>query len=216
MNKYKLVVFDLDGTLLDTSEGIMSSVRYAIEKTGRNMLSSEEIAAFIGPPIQDSFAAAYGLDKSAANEMAKVFRERYSSEDLLLAKPYEGIYDLLQELSVRGTKTAVATYKREDYAVRLLKSYHFDEYMDTMYGSDMEGLLKKQDIIEKCIAAAGVTKEQVLMVGDTFNDEVGAEKLGVDFAAVSYGFGYKKAEDVPKKENIIGCADTPLGLLNLV
>lgn len=216
MSKYRLIVFDLDGTLLDTSEGIMSAVRFAISKSGKKMLSEEEIASFIGPPIQDSFATAFKLEMAEANDMARLFRDRYSTEDLLLAKPYAGIYELLEELSARGILSAVATYKREDYAVRLLKANHFDQYMNAMYGSDMEGLLKKQDIIQKCIQNAGVDKGQVLMVGDTQNDAIGAEKIGVDFAAVSYGFGYKNIQDVPKKDGIIGCAEMPLELLDLL
>lgn len=214
MGKYKLVIFDLDGTLMDTSEGILSAVRYTIEKTGKSQLTQAQLEKFIGPPIQHSFAKNYNLSESEAGEMAAIFRARYSTEDLLLARTYNGIYELLEELSLRKIKSAVATYKREDYALRLLKAYHFDKYMDIMHGSDMEGKLTKSDIIEKCIREAGVDLNEVLMVGDTENDEKGAHAINVDFIGVTYGFGYRKKEEMQDAENNIACVDSPKQILD--
>ena len=208
--KYKLAIFDLDGTLLDTSEGIMSSVRYTVDKKKLRELSEDEIKTFIGPPIQNSFKSKYNMDAEEADDCAAVFRARYSSEDLFLAKPYEGIYELLEKLKTEKIMCAVATYKREDYAIPLLKKFHFDNYMDYMYGSDLEGKLLKSDIINKCISDAGVDKTEVVMIGDTINDEKGALALGVDFIGVTYGFGYKDSSDMGDDVHNIACVNSPI------
>lgn len=189
--KYKLVIFDLDGTLMDTSSGILMAVKDTIKEHCMPELTEGQIKTFIGPPIQWSFEAQYSISKDEAQRMADTFRALYSTKHLLGAVPYPGIYDLLQALNDRGIKSAIATYKREDYALRLLKHYHFDDYTDIMYGGDNDGTLKKRDIIQKCIDAASVKNlDEVVMVGDTLHDSNGAKELGVDFIGVSYGFGF--------------------------
>ena len=215
MNRYDLVIFDLDGTLLDTTEGVLSSVKYTIQKMGFEPLDDKALSTFIGPPIQDSFAKAYGLEGPILQEIATVFRNRYSTmEYLIQATPYEGIYQLLEQLRQRGIQTAVATYKREDYALTLLKHYHFDRYMDIMYGGDHENKLKKKDIIEKCIVTAGIDDlSRVVMIGDTVSDVIGAKGIGVDFLGVTYGFGFTTAADVMEHPSSVGSADRALDLL---
>lgn len=211
--KYKLVIFDLDGTLMDTSSGILLAVRDAIKEHGMPELSEDQIRTFIGPPIQWSFEARYGISKEQAQSMADTFRSLYSTKHLLGAVPYPGIYDLLGAINERGLKSAIATYKREDYALRLLKYYHFDDYTDIMYGGDNDGMLKKSDIIQKCIDMAGVSNlKEVVMVGDTLHDANGAKELGVDFIGVSFGFGFH-GEDA---NGITNMAHTPVEILNFI
>ena len=214
--KYKLVIFDLDGTLMDTSEGILSAVKYTIDKAGMSELTEEQMKSFIGPPIQKSFANIYGVDEVRANELASIFRERYSNVELFGAQPYDGIFELLEELAKRQIKTAVATYKREDYALRLLKKFHFDDYMSIMYGSDMEGRLSKSDIIRKCIEEANVSFDETAMIGDTRNDEIGAHDLEIDFIGVTYGFGFKCKNDMGQYHKNIACVDEVRQILKIV
>lgn len=195
--QYKCVVFDVDGTLLDTSEGVLSAVKYTIDKFGLEPLDTDVIKSFIGPPIQNSFRKIYGFEDDIIAGMAATFRDRYKGEDLLLAKPYDGIYEVFEYLNTVGIKPAIATYKREDYALRLLKHFHFDRYTDSIYGSDFEGKLKKKDIIELALKKAGVDDySKALMIGDSDNDAIGAAGIGAKFLGVTYGFGFKKKEDV--------------------
>lgn len=216
MKKYDLVVFDLDGTLLDTSEGVLAAVRHTIKTLNFPMLSEEKISTFIGPPIQESFAVQYGLQGEILQKIATVFRNQYKDVDLLKAAPYNGIYELLKTLNADGIMSAVATYKREDYALTLLNHYEFGKYMKSMHGADNENRLKKQDIIQMCIAESGIGDyDRVVMVGDTVHDAIGAEKLGVDFIGVTYGFGFKKMEEELSVKNI-GFVSHPLEILNLV
>lgn len=205
----KVAVFDLDGTILDTSEGILASVKYTINKFGFRPLDETQLRTFIGPPIQNSFAKAYNLKGPILQEIATVFRNQYKDIDLLKAKSYEGIYDVFEALIKHGIRPAIATYKRQDYAVTILAHFGFDQYTDIMYGADHENKLKKKDIIEKALSDAGVSNyEQAVMIGDSDNDAIGAAEIGTGFVGVTYGFGFRTAEDVNQFPNLGIASDT--------
>lgn len=213
--KYKLVVFDLDGTILDTTEGILEAVEHTIVKFGLPKISHDKLLSFIGPPIQDSFMRCYGIQGSELQKMADEFRVSYSSTHLLKAIPYDGIYQLFESLKEKKVKIAIATYKREDYALRLLSHYGFNKFTGIMHGGDNLNRLKKSDIITQCIREAGIdNKNDVVMVGDTIFDAKGAEALGIDFIAVTYGFGF--LPDIPVDVPCIGCANKSMDILNII
>lgn len=213
MKNYDLVIFDVDGTLLDTTEGVLSAIDYAIKKHHLPGLSVEQLYTFIGPPIQKSLKAHYNLDDTAIQAVAETFRERYKDVDLLKATPYDGIYEVLDSLKKRGIQLAVATYKRHDYALDILKHFQFDTYTNILYGADNFNKLKKCDIIRKCISDANSENlSKILMIGDSDNDAVAALEAGVDFLGVTYGFGFKSQQDV-ETFNAIGSASTPLEIL---
>jgi phosphoglycolate phosphatase len=209
MKDYKLVVFDLDGTLLDTTEGILASVGYAVSALNLPTLSREVALSFIGPPISDSFAKHYGLSGALLQKAVDTFRDDYKNNRLFEAAPYSGIYDAFDYLRSSGVKTAVATYKREDSALKLLQHYGFDRYTDLMFGADNDNKLKKKDIIMKCISTSNLAAPKTLVVGDTLHDAEGAKSLGLDFLAVTYGFGFK-ASDGLSCANAVASIDTPL------
>lgn len=213
--KYKLVVFDLDGTILDTTEGILKAIEYTIAKFDLPQIPRETLLSFIGPPIQESFMKYYDIKGEKLQQITDEFRKSYSSTHLLKAQPYNGIYHLFNTLKKLGVKIAIATYKREDYALKLLKHYAFDKFTSIMYGGDNLNKLKKSDIITKCIQEAKITDtKDVVMIGDTIFDSEGAKILGIDFIAVTYGFGFHSnpSEDI----YCIGYAKTPLEILNIL
>lgn len=197
MRKYDVAIFDVDGTLLNTTEGVLSSVRYTIEKAALPQLTDDQLKTFIGPPIQDSFQKYYGISGERLQQLAECFREQYKNVDLLKAEPYPGIYEALQRLRENQIQLAVATYKRQDYARQLLRHFDFDKYTAVMYGADNYNQLKKSDIILKCMRAYGVkSPDRAIMIGDSANDAIGAEKLGIPFLGVSYGFGFTSERDL--------------------
>ena len=131
------------------------------------------------------------------------------------AIPYDGIFQLLSDLTNKGIVCAVATYKREDYALALLKHYGFDKYMDIMYGADNENKLSKKNIIMKCIDRSKIMdRNSIVMIGDTSHDLKGASELNIDFIGVTYGFGFKSNEK--HKYDFMGIADTPMQVSNLI
>jgi len=215
MSKYRLVIFDLDGTILDTSEGILTSVEHTINQLGLPLLNRKEMLNFIGPPVQNSFAKYYKLSGTSLQQAADMFRDNYSKHHLLLAKPYEGIYEVFDYLRASNIQPAIATYKREDYAIKLLKYFKFDKYTDIMFGADNENKLTKADIIDKCKQKAQEQNlQKMIMIGDTNHDAIGAAEMGIDFLAVTYGFGFKNKDDLSgiKKTAI---AKNPLEIIQL-
>lgn len=210
MNKkeYKLVIFDVDGTLLDTSEGLLKSAIYTIGQLGYEMPVQDVLFSFIGPRIQDSFERVYGLCGKKLDEAAAVFRKRYKEGDVLLARPYEGVYDILRWMKNKGMHIAVATNKRQDFVDALMEKYEFAVYMEAVYGTDMEGKLKKADLIQKCICSfSDCGADQTVMIGDSSYDAIAAQEAGVDFIGVTYGFEFRNSVDVDQWENV-GCAGT--------
>ena len=214
--KYEMVLWDLDGTLLDTSEGVIRSIRYCLSAFDMEIPCADILKTFIGPPIQKSFEENFKVSAKTAEEMATVFRNRYKTKDLLYAEPYKDIERVLKTLYEANITQAIATYKREDYAKKLIEYFDFFKYMRVICGSDLEGLLQKKDIMKNCLDYAGISNfSKVLMIGDSQSDALGAELIGVDFLGVSYGFGFKKNK-MDIFANSIGCADSPDEILSIL
>lgn len=209
------VIFDLDGTLLDTTEGVLESVKFTAKELGYPELPYEELRTFIGPPVQLSFIKHYGCDEKKAQRAADLFRSYYKGTSLFKAKPYDGIFALCEAFKSNNIRMAVATYKREDYALALLCHFGFDRYCDSMHGADNFNELKKEDIVELCRKELGALKGECVFVGDTMQDAAGASKAGITFLAVTYGFGFRTEKDVQEYPHI-GIAGSPAEIADLV
>lgn len=209
------VIFDLDGTLLDTTEGVLESIMYTAKKLKFDDLPHELLLKCIGPPIQSSFIKHYGCGIEQARRATKIFREYYKKEALFKAVPYDGIYNLCQYLFINGYRMAIATYKREDYALKLLEKFHFNQYFSVIHGADNESILTKVDIINMCIDELEADRDQCVLIGDTEHDALGAEKSQINFIGVTYGFGFHSTSEVYKYKNI-GTASFPLEILKFI
>ncbi len=214
--KYEAVIFDVDGTLLNTREGILSSIGATLDDFGMRPIALEEEKFFIGPPIQRSLMEVYGLTKEEAQKFATAFRERYSKHEFLFrAKVYDGIIDLMKRLKDCGLKNAVATYKREDYAIDIVTHFGLGEHSYVIHGADNFNKLTKSDIIRLCIEDMGLTPDKCVMVGDSDNDAIGAKGIGCPFVGVTYGFGFEKEEDVREFDHI-GIAGKPEEIFDII
>lgn len=199
---YNSVIFDVDGTLLDGTEGIIKSVKYAIDEMNLSQITEEQLISFVGPPVQNSAKNIFNLNDNDAQEFANIFRKQYAVGDVFLAKVYDGIYDLLGYLKEKNIKMGVATYKREDYAIDLMKHFGFDKYFDSICGADNENKLKKIDVLQNCINNLSKNREDVIMIGDSCHDAEASQKLGVSFIGVTYGFGFKNSDEIIKYKPI--------------
>lgn len=204
---YKLVIWDVDGTLLDTGDGLKASVIAAANENGYEAPDDKTMDSFVGPPIKDSLKNYYHLDEEEATRLMNEFRNFYKQDEyLLLAHPYDGIPELMKAISDKGIKQAVATNKRQDYAERIVNHFGLGEYCDVICGADFEGKLIKPDIIELAMGNfEDVDKSEIIMIGDTHFDEEGARKVGIPFLPVSYGYGFTEGcESVAKIAKELG------------
>ena len=213
---YSLAIFDLDGTLMDTSEGILLALRYTADTFGIDISKFGDLSCFIGPPIQYSIQKFWNVSKQTAEDMAFVFRTQYKNNYLYIAKPYDGIYTALETLQRSGLALAVATYKRQDYMNQLLDHFHFSQYMKASYGSDMDGKFTKADIIRQCYSDMSISPTKVLMIGDTDADALGADSLGIKFLGVTYGFGFRHKNDIMRFKCAVASADTPSQIVQIL
>lgn len=191
---YKAVVFDLDGTLLDTTSGVIYAVELTIQQLGLPRPADDVLKTFVGPPMQLSFEKQFGMEKERALECANLFRANYRDHSLLIAELYPGVMEVLAYLKNKGYKIALATNKSHDNAMAILKHFGVADYCDFMMGSDLAGKLKKADIIEKSLEAIDVDAKDAVYVGDSIFDYEGAQKVGMDFIGVTYGFGFREGE----------------------
>ena len=193
--KYKLMIFDLDGTLLDTSQGIFHSVRYAEEKMGLEPIAEENLRKFLGPPPADMYKKLYGLNDEEKLEAVGYHREYGRSKAIYEAKLYDGVTETLARLSAQGYILAVATMKRQDIAEKILSLYGIESYFAHIAGMNYAETDTKAGLIKRvCTLEHIVPGDAVLMVGDSQYDFAGASEAGVDFLGVSYGYGFDGTE----------------------
>lgn len=195
MERFGTVLFDLDGTLLDTAPGIIRSIEETAAACGLTPFTPEEERSMIGPPIERSFRELRRLTAEEAASAASVFRVCYPEKHLMEAEPYPGIHALLRTLRKRGWHIGVATYKRDSYAQRLLLEKGITPLCDAVLGTTSPEQ-KKADVIRLCLEKLGGTVEETILVGDTLHDLHGAREAGCAFVGVTYGFGFRTKDEI--------------------
>lgn len=190
LKKYKNILFDFDGTLFDTGEGIINAVKYTIDKLKLKSIDKETIKRFVGPPLVESFMNVYGFDKEYATLCAKTFREYYSQKGLFECSPYNGIKNALLELKDNGYLLFIATSKPTVFAKDILVRNNMDNIFVDVIGSNLDNSRsKKAEIIECVIDNYHLNKIETIMIGDKSNDIVGANNNSIDSVGVLYGYG---------------------------
>ena len=182
------ILFDFDGTLYDTVEGIARSAQYALQKLGVSA-ETEELRCFAGPPLVDKFMEMYGFSREKAEEARGLFQERYLPIGVYESRPFPGMREFLDGLQGKGLTLAVATSKPLVLAEQLLQSAGLREYFDVVRGSGLEGNNNtKREIVESVIAELGAAKESCVLIGDTRYDVLGAHAAGIACIGVRYGY----------------------------
>lgn len=194
MKQYKYLLFDLDGTVIDNSEGVYKSFEYALNHYGIMVNNLEELSPVIGPPLKTSFMELYGFSAEKATEAVAKYRERYSVTGILECRVYEGIKELFEALYNRGYKLVLATSKPEVYARRILSHFELDKYFYFIAGAEIGGKMsEKEDVLEHILKSIDqIDVSDCLMIGDRKYDLIGAAQFGMDAMGVLYGFGDAK------------------------
>lgn len=208
----KLVFFDLDGTLTDSGPGIMNSAAYAFERMGYPVPPSAILRTFVGPPLHESFLQ-NGIPAEMAEKAVAVFRERYMPIGKYENTPYEGIRTFLESLKSLGFHLMIATSKPEEIAIEVLEHFDLAKYFDKICGGSMDlSRTSKEAVIAYLLEENGRDAEMV-MVGDTKFDIIGAKRHGIPAIGVSWGYG-----DVGEMEQAgaAAIAKTPEDLLEIL
>ena len=189
----KKVLFDLDGTIIDSSEGIYGSIQYAMEKMGKEQLAQDVLRSFVGPPLIESFRG-LGFDEAAAQQAVAFYRENYRQAGMFQVQPYPLIEETLQELA-QDHDLYIATSKPEVFAKEILTHLKYDGYFKGIYGADLENKRGEKAAVIR-YALTEIEKEQkvqqTIMIGDREHDILGAKENQLPAIGVLYGFGSKE------------------------
>ena len=191
MKKYSTILFDLDGTLTDSSKGIINSIIYALKKYDINDYDMLLLKKFLGPPLHESFEKYFGFDKEKSLQAVKFYREYFSTKGLLENEVYCGVNDLLQNLKENGKTLIVATSKPQPFTDRIMEHFDLVKYFNFIAGSNMDTTRsKKAEVIEYALSECNINdKSKVVMIGDRAEDIIGAQTVGIDSIGVEYGYG---------------------------
>lgn len=189
---YKSVIFDFDGTICDTGEGIKKSAKYALDAFNIPSDDWQTLDCFIGPPLLVTFQEQFNQSAADADLLVQKFRERYTNTGIYECELYDGIKQLLINLKDDGMKIGIASSKPQVFVETLLNKFAIAKYFDsvcaTSFAADCES---KQNIIARCLKELETEPKDALMVGDRFYDIDGAKADMVDGAGALWGYGSK-------------------------
>lgn len=212
---YDTALFDLDGTLTDSAEGILNCARFALKEMGRDIPSDEILKRFLGPPLVVSFHEYCGMSEQEAKEATRLFRVRYTDTGLFENRPYKGVREMLERLKAGGIRLATATSKPEDYARRILEKFDLLGYFDFLGAATFdETRHDKIAVLKYTLESLGIKDtDKAVMVGDRSNDIEGAHSFGLKCIAVRYGYGN---DEEFKKSKADFTADTPNEVADMI
>ncbi|MBO4739503.1 MAG: HAD hydrolase-like protein [Bacteroidales bacterium] len=187
------ILFDLDGTLIDSREGITKSVAYALSHFGIHVEDRSQLYAFIGPPLSDSFSIFYHFNEDQTRLAVQKYRERYAVKGVKENKLYKGIETLLQTLKSNGYQLYLATSKPENFAKEIIDYFSLTSYFTFIGGSRLDNTFHdKVDVINYVLQTNHISRENAIMIGDRKYDIEGADLAGIASIGVLYGFGNKQ------------------------
>jgi phosphoglycolate phosphatase len=191
MAQFTHIIFDLDGTLTDNTQGIISSLKYSLKKMHIDDYPENLLDGFIGPPLQWGFSQLFGLNERDTKLAVEYFREFYGENGWHQNVPYNGVLEMMAELDKLGKRMYIATSKLEKYAVKIVEHFEMDKYIIQLKGADYHAkkATKTQIIFDVLTTQQLIPSKEIAMVGDTVYDMEGGKENGLSTIAVAYGFG---------------------------
>ena len=212
---YDYLLFDLDGTVVDSGLGVTNSVIYALKKWGIEVEDRKSLYVFLGPPLVDSFSEHYGFSHEDSLRCVDYYREYYNEKGIFEITVYDGISDVLVKAREMGKKVILATSKPEEYAKQILEYIGLSNHFDFVAGATMdESRNEKAGVIRYALETLGITDtSKIVMIGDRKYDVLGAAENNIETIGVLFGFG--------DEEELLGAgakyiAPTPADILKFV
>ncbi|MEX1217741.1 MAG: HAD hydrolase-like protein [Acidimicrobiales bacterium] len=186
------VLFDLDGTLLDSAPGIRRCANESLRHHGLPPLTDEHFSTFIGPPLSASFGSLVD-DAATIESLIFVYREHYAAGGMHEYTVYEGVAELLRQLNDAGYRLGVATSKVARFAIPVVEHAGLHNQFEIVVGAESDGDgARKSVVMADALDRFAVTDPKtVMMIGDRNHDAYGAKTTGTEFIGVSWGFGTK-------------------------
>lgn len=217
---YQYIIFDLDGTLIKSEEGLYDSITYALEKSGVDPGDRKDMKRMIGPVLWESFQKFYNMSAEEADRANTYFVEAYEKEGIYNASVYEGVENMLETLQNAGRILLVVTAKPRDMAETVLNHTGIDQYFQAVIGpargnkkTDKGSLLKEAISFLAKTGTDHFQKEQAVMVGDRMFDIQGAVETGIQSIGVLYGYGDRQ-ELINAGATLL--ADTPADVVKCI
>ena len=208
-----VVLFDFDGTVYDTVEGITKSVRFALNRHGLDA-ELDELRCFAGPPLEDMFREKYGFAHEEAEQAVRDFRERYVPVGVYESRPFPEIRGLTESLRAAGLRLGIATLKPQRLAEHLLERSGLLALFDAVCGSGDSGNNNaKWQVIERCLQALGAAPKESILVGDTKYDVAGAHRVGLPCVGVRWGYAAPGELEEAGADEIVENCDALAALL---
>jgi phosphoglycolate phosphatase len=183
----RLVLFDLDGTLVDSAPGIWASIRVAAAELGLPGPTPAQLRAMVGPPLQDGFAAIFGLTGDDVDRAVTAYRAHYAAGAMFDAPPYPGVAELLAELRAGGATLAVATSKPEEFAVAILAHVGLLAEFSGVHGASVDGRVRHKAQVVAAALATHPDGHRPVLVGDRAQDVLGARVHGLPCIGAGWG-----------------------------
>ena len=193
----KVILFDFDGTVMDGSRCVYKALERSCEEVGVPFPAMERLKGFIGPPIWDSMRVA-GFTDDIIPEILTVYRRICGYEEMLKGwRFYDGIPEMLTQLRERGYKLFIVSMRSMPSLREVDGVVHFSQYFDGVFGRmDDDDTTDKAVLTERALKSLNVSRDDCVIIGDSIYDEIGAGNAGIDFVAVTYGFGYTDRSEV--------------------
>ncbi|MCD8150740.1 MAG: HAD hydrolase-like protein [Clostridiales bacterium] len=222
MKKYRYIFWDMDGTIVNTYEGVSKSVQYALEPYGIQIEEKDVLRCFIGPPLRESFPKYAGIPQEQVEEVVARFRERYNPIGVFECELFPGVRETMQRFREAGLVQVLTSSKLEERCRDILNKFGLTEYLDEIVGASPDGKIdSKIEVLQeafrrlsvsysdkeasdsvqfrnseagvlRCPDNTGFRKADTVLIGDTKYDADGAKKAGIDCIGVSYGFGTRE------------------------
>ena len=208
MLKYSTILLDLDGTMVDSAPGVVSTLALTLKEMGEKVPSIEELRGWVGPPLPESFRTQAGFDEVTTQKAIEIFRSHYIDAGVFDSRVFDGIGEFLLHAKNAGAHLAVATSKPTRSATIMLRHFLLSRYFDVICcAADDESRGKKHEVVEDALTGLrnkGLPTDNVIMVGDRIHDVEGAGQHGINTVLVRWGYG--SAEEWDKAHRVV---DTP-------